>query len=172
MNIMSDIHSIMSGYIVYIFAYTHRAQLPPSLFLPSPNFKQLSPLNSISNNQLAFSVAEEHLGINPLLKAEEMARPDRLALLSYLSLFYELFLDAEPAPPTSSDEGEMITMEGVGEVSTPVSGGGVTPRSEPSRSLSSEDRNARESKKKKRRSFFRMNSKKKLLGASPSSAER
>jgi len=139
---------------------------------PSPNFKQLSPLNAISNNQLAFSVAEEHLGLNPLLKPEEMAKPDRLALLSYLSLFYELFLDAEPAPPTSSDEGEVSSMEGVGEVSTPVSGVVTTLRSEPSRSLTVDDRSARESKKKKRRSLFRMSSKKKLLGASPSSAER
>ena len=138
----------------------------PNVLPCSPNFKQLSPSNPVDNNQLAFSVAEEHLGINPLLKPEEMAKPDRLALLSYLSLFYELLLDAEPAPPTSSDEGEASTMEGIEPITTPESAS-VTPRS-----LSSTDRAAKESKKKKRRSLFRIGSRKKMLGASPSSAER
>ena len=122
----------------------------------------------MENNQLAFSVAEEHLGINPLLKPEEMNKPDKLALLSYLSLFYELFLDTEPAPPSSSEEGEVGTMEGVEPVSTPVSGG-KDPKVEASRSFSEE---RKDSKKKRRRSIFRMGSRKKLLGASPSSAER
>lgn len=143
----------------------------PNVLPCSPNFKQLSPSNPVDNNQLAFSVAEEHLGINPLLKPEEMAKPDRLALLSYLSLFYELLLDAEPAPPTSSDEGEASTMEGIEPITTPESAS-VTPRTDASRSLSSTDKAAKESKKKKRRSLFRIGSRKKMLGASPSSAER
>lgn len=69
----------------------------------SPDFKKLSPENSVENNQLAFSVAEEHLGISSLIKPTEMEKPDRLALVTYLSLFHELFQDSQPfVPPTSS----------------------------------------------------------------------
>lgn len=124
----------------------------------------------MENNELAFSIAEEHFGINPLLKAKEMKKPDKLTLLSYLSLFYELFLDADPALPTSSDEGEVGTIEGAALGSTPGHGeGGRGVRVEVTGSVSEE---RKDSKKKRRKSFFRRNSKKKMLGASPSSAER
>lgn len=63
----------------------------------SPDFKELSPDNSVENNQRAFSVAEKHLGISSLIKPTEMEQPDRLALVTYLSLFYELFQDSQPA---------------------------------------------------------------------------
>ncbi len=74
-----------------------------SLSLPHSSFSKLSPKESIENNQLAFSVAEEHLGVHKLLKPEEMARPDKLALFTYLSLFYELFVNAEPAEDVLMD---------------------------------------------------------------------
>ena len=64
-----------------------------------PDIKKLSPENSVENNQLAFSVAEKHLGISSLIKPAEMDQPDRLALVTYLSLFYELFQDSKPATP-------------------------------------------------------------------------
>lgn len=50
----------------------------------------------MENNELAFSVAEKHLGISSLIKPTEMEKPDRLALVTYLSLFYELFQDRQP----------------------------------------------------------------------------
>ena len=62
----------------------------------SPSLKSLSPEKSVENNELAFSVAEKHLGISSLIKPTEMEKPDRLALVTYLSLFYELFQDSQP----------------------------------------------------------------------------
>ncbi|XP_077424094.1 F-actin-monooxygenase mical2b-like isoform X5 [Vanacampus margaritifer] len=47
-----------------------------------------------ANNQLAFDVAEHHLGIQPVTTGEEMvegAEPDKLLMVLYLSKFYEAF---------------------------------------------------------------------------------
>lgn len=63
----------------------------------SPDFKELSPANAVENNQLAFSIADEELGITSLLKPTEMENPDKLALFTYLSTFYECFFNKEPA---------------------------------------------------------------------------
>lgn len=62
----------------------------------STSLETLSPENSVENNELAFYVAEKHLGISSLIKPTEMEKPDRLALVTYLSLFYELFQDSQP----------------------------------------------------------------------------
>ena len=100
------------------------------------------------------------MGINPLLKPNEMKKPDKLTLLSYLSIFYELFLDADPAvSPTKSDDLEVSLTS----MSTP---GSVEGGQDMTGSLSEER------KKKKKKVLFRRNSSKKLLGVSPSSAER
>ncbi|XP_049578796.1 F-actin-monooxygenase mical2b isoform X4 [Syngnathus scovelli] len=47
-----------------------------------------------ANNQLAFDVAEHHLGIQPMTTGKEMvagAEPDKLLMVLYLSKFYEAF---------------------------------------------------------------------------------
>ena len=74
--------------------------LPSQCYRPlhcRPDFAKLSPSKAMENNQLAFSIAEEHLGINSLIKPSEMDKPDKLGLFTYLSLFYELFVGREPA---------------------------------------------------------------------------
>ncbi|CAI8014577.1 [F-actin]-monooxygenase MICAL2 [Geodia barretti] len=73
----------------------------------SPEFPQLTPADPILNNRRAFSVAEESFGISPLLRPEEMETPDKITLLTYLSLFHEFFSDTEPAglaPPTGGSD--------------------------------------------------------------------
>ena len=70
----------------------------------SPNFEKLSAENPVENNQLGFSTAEKHLGISSLLNPAEMGSPDRLALVTYLSLFYELFHESQPVTiPTATE---------------------------------------------------------------------
>ena len=67
-----------------------------SLLPPSPGFEDLSPTNRVKNNRLAFDISDQHFGISRLLQPTEMERPDKLALFTYLSLFYEFFLNLEP----------------------------------------------------------------------------
>ena len=61
----------------------------------SPQYSSLTSANPLANNKLAFSLADEHYSIPQLLKASEMDRPDRLALFTYLSNFYEVFQKLE-----------------------------------------------------------------------------
>ena len=106
-------------------------------------------------------MAEEHFGISRLLTPKEMKKPDRLTLLSYLSLFYEMFHDTDPATPEGASE-PMLTEETMM---------GTTPVDREKRGVSTPERESTSTKKRKK-SLFRRSSKKKLLGVSPSSAER
>ena len=95
-----------------------------------------------------------------------MKNPDKLTLLSYLSLFYEYFLDADPASPSCAEEDESMVVEEEGSRSA-----ASTPKDKGKKEDVSEGE-SKQKKMKKRRSFFRRSSKKKLIGASPSSADR
>jgi len=58
------------------------------------NFDSLSKENRKENLQLAFDVAQNDLGIDPLLDAADIAdseRPDEKSVMTYISLFYHKF---------------------------------------------------------------------------------
>ena len=57
-------------------------------------------------------MAEKHLGISSLLNPQEMKHPDKLALITYLSYFYDLFHDKDPASsklPNSPPAASLLT---------------------------------------------------------------
>ena len=56
-------------------------------------FDELDPDDAYNNNELAFNVAEQHLGIPALLDPQDMVECellDRLSILTYLSQFYQV----------------------------------------------------------------------------------
>lgn len=62
------------------------------------------------NTRLGFEVAEQELGISPLLTVEEMSsvgEPDSLSMAMYLSQFYQLLKDT---PPPAGETQEAIQM--------------------------------------------------------------
>ncbi|XP_054835705.1 F-actin-monooxygenase MICAL1 [Eublepharis macularius] len=73
------------------------------------DFNLLNQNDPIGNNQMALDVAEQELGIPPVLSSSEMAsmsEPDRLGLITYLSQFYDAFktspeLEEKAAKPLS-----------------------------------------------------------------------
>ena len=124
----------------------------------------------MENNQLAFSLAEKHLAISSLIKPTEMKKPDKLALFTYLSLFYELFEDAEPVeqtPPTPPETiRELSPLREEDSEDILLTSGEVM--SSPERSLTS---SLKKKKSRKRRQVARRATKK-SLATSPSSVER
>jgi hypothetical protein len=79
------------------------------------NYTSHKPFTMLKNSGKAMSLAEKHLGIARMLKPAEMAHPDRLALLAYLTQFYEVLQDKEPVgtppPPTEIRRQKFSTPE-------------------------------------------------------------
>ena len=97
-----------------------------------------------------------------------MKKPDKLALFTYLSLFYELFEDAEPVeldPPMPVETRELSPLREEGPEDQFLTSGEVG--SSPEKSLT----NSLKKKKKSRKRVTRRQTKK-SLATSPASVER
>lgn len=71
------------------------------------DYESLDKNDVYGNNELAFRVAENHLGIPALLDPEDMVCveiPDRLSILTYLSQFYQTFSSQATTPVKTSPE--------------------------------------------------------------------
>ncbi|EAT41353.1 AAEL007011-PA [Aedes aegypti] len=89
------------------------------------------------NNELAFSIAEKHLGIPSLLDPADMLKyevPDRFSILTYLSQYYRVFSNQEPTATSKKvTEKETKSTDGLdGKMANPTAFVGV-PKREPCR---------------------------------------
>lgn len=61
---------------------------------PHRDFDSVDSQDAVQTNQIMLDIAEQELGIQPVLSSAEMAtmtEPDRLDLITYLSHFYQVF---------------------------------------------------------------------------------
>ena len=89
--------------IIYVISFQNGLALCAIIHRYRPElieFQALDPSLWAENNQLAFDILENDLGITPVMTGKELAtakNPDKLTLISYLSQIYELFRKDIPA---------------------------------------------------------------------------
>jgi len=62
------------------------------------DYESLSSENIVENNNLAYTIAEEHLGLPALLDPQDMLEfeePDKFSIVTYVSQFYHLLKDED-----------------------------------------------------------------------------
>ncbi len=85
-NIDIDLISWQDGMALCALIHKHRPELI--------DYESLQKANKRENLQLAFDVAQQHLGIEPLLDIEDIVsteRPDERSVMTYISEFFHKF---------------------------------------------------------------------------------
>ena len=70
------------------------------------------PLKFLRNLSLAFRLAQESLGISPLLEVEDLVtspRPDKLSVMTYLAQFYHALALEQPDTKAASESDSGIS---------------------------------------------------------------